>query len=72
MMSLWTRFEDLVLEYMEARVAEMLEQGDVNPTPRLIANVREAAAFHADLAVARFQANNGVGKPGGKAHKFLK
>jgi hypothetical protein len=60
MMSLWARFEDLVLEYMEARMTEMLEQGDVNPTPGLIANVRDAAAFHAERAVARFQAAEGV------------
>jgi hypothetical protein len=28
-MSIWQRFEDLVLEYMESRVSELLDQGDV-------------------------------------------
>jgi hypothetical protein len=55
MMSLWARFEDLVLEYMEARVAEMLDRGDVT-SPKVIAHVRETAAWAAERAVARFQA----------------
>jgi hypothetical protein len=65
-MAIWDRFEDLVLEFMEARVSELLAQGDVNPSPKLIARVREDAAFHADLAVARFQAENGLKKLGEK------
>jgi hypothetical protein len=28
-MSCWSKFEDLVLEFMEARVAELLDQGGV-------------------------------------------
>jgi hypothetical protein len=56
MMSLWARFEDLVLEYMEARVAEMLDRGDVT-SPKVIAHVRETAAWAAERAVARFQAS---------------
>jgi hypothetical protein len=56
MMSLWAGFEDLVLEYMEARVAEMLDRGDVT-SPKVIAHVRETAAWAAERAVARFQAS---------------
>jgi hypothetical protein len=65
-MSLWQKYEDLVLEFMEDRVSELLTQGDVSPTPRLIAHVRETAAWAAERAVARFQAGNGVQKPGKK------
>jgi hypothetical protein len=64
-MSIWARFEDLVLEYMEARVTEMLDQGDVT-SPKVIARVREDAAWSASRAVVRFQAKEIVGKPGGK------
>ena len=62
-MSIWEHFESLVLEFMEDRVSELLTQGDVSPTPRLIAHVRETAAWSAERAVARFQAGNGVNKP---------
>jgi hypothetical protein len=64
-MSLWARFEDLVLEYMEARVAEMLDQGDVT-SPKVIARVREDAAWSASRAGARFQAKNVGGNPAKK------
>jgi hypothetical protein len=57
-MTIWEHFEDLVLEYMEARVSELLTQGDVSPTPRLIARVREDAAWHGERAIARFQARD--------------
>jgi hypothetical protein len=40
---------------METRVSELLDQGDVT-SPRVIANVRETAAWAAERAVARFQA----------------
>jgi predicted phage gp36 major capsid-like protein len=65
-MAIWDRFEDLVLEFMENRVSEMLDQGDV-ASPKVIAHVRETAAWAAERAVARFQAGNGVQKPGKKA-----
>jgi hypothetical protein len=65
-MSIWEHFESLVLEFMEDRVSELLTQGDVLPTPRLIAHVRETAAWSAERAIARFQAGNGVQKPGKK------
>jgi hypothetical protein len=58
-MSCWQRFEDLVLEFMETRVSELLDQGDVT-SPRVIANVRETAAWSAERAIARFQAENDV------------
>jgi hypothetical protein len=64
-MSLWQKYEDLVLEFMESRVSELLDQGDVT-SPKVIANVRETAAWAAERAVARFQAGNGVQKPGKK------
>ena len=43
-MSLWQKYEDLVLEFMESRVSELLDQGDVT-SPKVIANVRETAAW---------------------------
>ena len=52
---MWSRFEDLILEYMENRVSEILDQGDVT-SPKVIAHVRETAAWAAERAVARFQA----------------
>ena len=52
---MWSRFEDLILEYMENRVSEILDQGDVI-SPKVIAHVRETAAWAAERAVARFQA----------------
>jgi hypothetical protein len=61
-MGLWDRFEDLVLEYMESRVSEMLDQGGVT-SPKVIAHVRETAAWTAERAIVRFQAENGVKKP---------
>ncbi len=60
-MCLWEKFEDLTLEFLERRVAE--GQGDVT-SPKVIANVRETAAWAAERAVARFQAGNGVQKLG--------
>jgi|HubBroStandDraft_6_1064221.scaffolds.fasta_scaffold1243292_2 hypothetical protein len=56
-MSLWQKYEDLVLEFMESRVSELLDQGDVT-SPKVIANVRETAAWAAERAVARFQARD--------------
>jgi hypothetical protein len=66
MATIWQRFEDLTLQFLEDRTSELLTQGDVNPTPKLVARIREDAAFHADLAVARFQAKNVGGKLGKK------
>jgi hypothetical protein len=60
-MSLWEKFEDLTLEFLERRVAELLDQGDVT-SPKVIAHVRETAAWAAERAIARFQAGNGVQK----------
>jgi hypothetical protein len=60
MMGFWGRFEDLLLDFMEARVAELLEQGGVT-SPKAIAHVRETAAWAAEQAIARFQAGSGAG-----------
>jgi hypothetical protein len=65
-MSLWQKYEDLVLEFMESRVSELLDQGDVT-SPKVIANVWETAAWAAERAIARFQAGNGVKNPGKRA-----
>jgi hypothetical protein len=65
-MTLWEHFESLVLEFMEARVAEILTQGDVAPDPKLVARIREDAAWAAERAIARFQASNGAQNTGGK------
>jgi hypothetical protein len=62
-MAIWDRFESLILEFMEARVAELLSQGDVVATPELVARVRGDAVWAAERAIARFQAGNGVNKP---------
>jgi hypothetical protein len=59
-MAIWDRFESLILEFLERRVTELLTQGDVAPSPNLIATVREDAVWAATRAVARFQAGNGV------------
>jgi hypothetical protein len=64
-MSIWSKYEDLVLGYMEARVAEMLEQGDVT-SPKVIAHVRETAAWAAERAVMRFITAEGCEKPAEK------
>jgi hypothetical protein len=61
-MSIWSKYEDSVLGFMEARVAELLEQGDVAPDPRLIARIRTDAAWAAERAVTRFAAKEVVGK----------
>ncbi len=63
-MAIWDHFESLILEFMEARVAELLSQGDVVATPELVARVRGDAVWAAERAIARFQAGNGVQKPG--------
>ena len=65
-MSLWEKFEDLTLEFLERRVAELLDQGDVT-SPKVIANVRETAAWAAERAIVRFQAGN-VGENLRKKH----
>ena len=66
-MAIWDRFESLILEFMEARVAELLSQGDVVATPALVARVRGDAVWAAKRAIARFQAGNGVKNPGERA-----
>jgi hypothetical protein len=66
-MSLWQKYEDLVLEFLERRVVELLTQGDVAPSPKVIAHVRETAAWAAERAVARFQAGDGVKNLGKRA-----
>jgi hypothetical protein len=63
-MAVWSKFEDLILEFMEARVSELLDQGGVT-SPKVIAHVRETAAWASSRAVARFQAAN-VGEKAGK------
>ena len=55
-MAIWDHFESLVLEFMEARVAELLNRGDVSP--KVTAHVRQTAAWAAERAIARFQAAN--------------
>jgi hypothetical protein len=49
-MSLWQKYEDLVLEFMESRVAEILDQGAID-SPKVIANVRETAAWTSGFAL---------------------
>ena len=66
-MSIWEKFEDLTLEFMERRVTELLTQGDVTASPKLIATVREDAVWAATRAIARFQAGN-VGENLRKKH----
>jgi hypothetical protein len=60
MATIWEHFESLVLEFMESRVSELLTQGDVAPSPKVIAHVRETAAWSAEKAIARFMAAEGV------------
>jgi len=60
-MAIWDHFESLVLEFMEARVAELLNRGDVSP--KVTAHVRQTAAWAAERAIARFQAGNCGGNP---------
>lgn len=63
-MTIWEHFESLVLEFLEDRTLELLTQGDVNVAdPRLVARIREDAAWAAERAVARFHAANGVKNP---------
>jgi hypothetical protein len=62
MATIWEHFESLVLQFLEDRTSELLTQGDVAPSPKLIATVRSDAAWAAERAVARFQAQNSVGK----------
>jgi hypothetical protein len=64
-MGFWGRFEDLILDFMEARVSELLDQGDVT-SPKAIAHVRETAAWAAEQAIARFQAGSGARKLGAR------
>lgn len=60
-MSIWQKYEDLVLEYIESRISEMLNQFDVT-SPKVIASARETAAWAAERAIARFKAGNCVTK----------
>jgi hypothetical protein len=60
MATIWEHFESLILEYMENRVSELLTQGDVAPSPRVVAHVRETAAWAAEKAIARFVAAEGA------------
>jgi hypothetical protein len=66
METIWEHFESLVLQFLEDRTSELLTQGDVAPSPKVIAHVRETAAWSAERAIARFQAADGVRKPGGR------
>jgi len=66
-MSIWEKFEDLTLEFLERRVDELLTQGDVTMSPKVIAHVRETAAWAATRAIARFQAEEGVKNLGKRA-----
>jgi hypothetical protein len=59
-MTIWQKFEDLTLQFLEDRTLELLSQGDVAPDPKLIARIREDAAWAASRAVARFQAAEGA------------
>jgi hypothetical protein len=61
-MTIWEHFESLVLQFLEDRTSELLTQGDVAPSPRLIATVRSDAAWAAEKAIARFMAREGVQK----------
>jgi hypothetical protein len=71
-MAIWDHFESLVLEFMEARVAELLNQGDVVATPELVARVRGDAVWAAERAIARFKAARRWRKPGKNPHRELK
>jgi hypothetical protein len=64
MATVWEHFESLVLQYLEDRTFEILHQGDVAQDPRLIARVRQDAAWAAELAIVRFRAREGVEKLG--------
>jgi hypothetical protein len=72
MATIWEHFESLVLQFLEDRTSELLTQGDVAPSPKLIATVRSDAAWSAERAIARFQAGEIPQKPAEKAHKLLK
>jgi hypothetical protein len=62
MATIWEHFESLVLQFLEDRTSELLTQCDVAPDPRLVARIRQDAAWAAERAVARFQAENSGGK----------
>jgi hypothetical protein len=64
MSTIWEHFEDLTLQFLEDRTSELLTQGDVTPSPKVVAHIRETAAWAAERAVARFQAKEGVEKLG--------
>jgi hypothetical protein len=66
-MAIWNRFEDLILAYMESRLAELLNEGDFVASPKVVAHVRETAAWAAERAIARFQARD-VGENRLKKH----
>jgi hypothetical protein len=58
MATVWEHFESLVLQFLEDRTSELLTRGDVASSPKLVAHVRETAAWSASRAVARFQLAN--------------
>jgi hypothetical protein len=62
-MTIWQKFEDLTLRFLEDRTLELLTQGDVAPNPKLIARVPADAAWAAERAVMRFAAKEAGGKP---------
>jgi hypothetical protein len=66
MATIWKHFESLVLQFLEDRTSELLTQGDVAPSPKIIATVRLDAAWAAEKAIARFQASDGVQNLGGR------
>jgi hypothetical protein len=52
MATVWEHFESLVLQFLEDRTSELLTQGDVAPSPKLVAIVRADAAWAAERAGA--------------------
>jgi hypothetical protein len=57
-MDIWSRFEEQILKYMEAQVSQLLAKVDGANSPWVVSETREAAAFAAEQAIAKFRKKN--------------
>jgi hypothetical protein len=57
-MDIWSRYEEQILKYMEARVSDLLAQSGGTNSPWVVSEVRQAAAWAGEEAIRKFKAKN--------------
>jgi hypothetical protein len=68
-MGIWDRFEGLILQYMESRTADLLDQCGGASSPWVVRETRDAAAFAAEQAIAKFRAKKPKPRDSGDARE---